>query len=308
MTEPAADTIRAGRRRVRISNSGRVMFPDAGLTKLDLARHYADVAPAMLPHVRQRPLALQSFPQGLSGNGFFLKDAPRHFPDWIARVAVPKREGGTIHHPLANDAAALVYLAGQNAITLHIWTSRADMLERPDRLVFDLDPPAGRRFADVRAAGRELGALLRDLGLAPFAMTTGSRGIHVVTPLRRNQDFEAVRSFARRVALVAAAGSPAALTVEQRLAKRGGRIFIDVGRTAYGQHAVAPYSVRALPGAPVATPLNWEELGNRRLDPQGWTVANIVRRLADHGDPWAEIARHAGSLRAASRNLARHEP
>ena len=305
MNDPGAATIRAGRRRVRISNSGRVMFPDVKLTKLDLARHYADVAPAMLPHVRQRPLALQSFPQGVVGNGFFLKDAPRHFPDWIARVAVPKREGGTIHHLLANNAAALVYLAGQNAITLHIWTSRADMLERPDRLVFDLDPPSGRRFADVRAAARELGALLRDLGLAPFAMTTGSRGIHVVTPLRRNQDYEAVRSFARRVALVAAAGNPAALTVEQRVAKRGGRIFIDVGRTAYGQHAVAPYSVRALPRAPVATPLEWEELDDRRLDPQGWSVANIARRLADRGDPWAAIARHAGSLRAATQDLAR---
>ena len=307
MTDPAEATIRVGRRRVRISNSGRVMFPDVALTKLDLARHYADVAPAMVPHVRQRPLALQSFPQGVAGDGFFLKDVPRHFPDWITRVAVPKREGGTIHHPLANEAAALVYLAGQNAITLHTWTSRADMLERPDRLVFDLDPPSARRFADVRAAGRELGALLRELGLAPFAMTTGSRGIHIVTPLRRNQDFDAVRSFARRIARLAAEGNPAALTVEHRLAKRGERIFIDVGRNAYGQHAVAPYAVRALAGAPVATPLHWEELDNRRLDPQGWSITNIVSRLADHGDPWAAMSRHVGSLHAASQILARHE-
>jgi bifunctional non-homologous end joining protein LigD len=222
-------------------------------------------------------------------------------------VAVPKREGGTIHHPLANEVAALVYLAGQNAITLHTWTSRADMLERPDRLVFDLDPPSARRFADVRAVGRDLGALLRDIGLAPFAMTTGSRGIHIVTPLRRNRDFEAVRSFARRVARLAVGGNPAALTVEHRLANRGERIYIDVGRNAYGQHAVAPYAVRALPGAPVATPLNWEELDDRRLDPQGWSVTNIVARLADHGDPWAPMSRQAGSLRVASENLGRVE-
>jgi bifunctional non-homologous end joining protein LigD len=306
MTESGA-TIRAGRRRVPISSPGRVMFPDVGLTKLDLARHYADVAPAMLPHVRQRPLALQSFPQGVSGDGFFLKDAPRHFPDWIARVAVPKREGGTIHHPLANDAAALVYLAGQNVITLHTWTSRADMLERPDRLVFDLDPPSTRRFADVRAAARELGRLLRDLGLEPFAMTTGSRGLHVVTPLRRTQDFEAVRSFARRVARLAAADNPAALTVEHRLAKRGERIFIDVGRTAYGQHAVAPYAVRALAGAPVATPLRWDELADRSLRPQRWTVGNIGARLADGGDPWAGLTGHARPLGRASRSLGRLE-
>jgi bifunctional non-homologous end joining protein LigD len=307
MTDPGAGTIRAGRRRVPISNSGRMMFPDVGLTKLGLARHYADVAPAMLPHVRQRPLALQSFPQGVPGDGFFLKDVPRHFPGWIARVAVPKREGGTIHHPLANEAAALVYLAGQNVITLHAWTSRADMLERPDRLVFDLDPPSARRFAEVRAVARELGALLRDLRLSPFAMTTGSRGVHIVAPLRRYRDFETARSFARRVARVAAGANPAVLTVEHRLAKRGERIYIDVGRNAYGQHAVAPYSIRALPGAPVATPLYWEELDDRGLDPQGWSVASIGRRLADHGDPWASMSRHARSLRVADRHLARFE-
>lgn len=307
MSDPEAATVRAGRRRVRISNAERVMFPDVALTKLDLARHYAAVAPAMLPHVRRRPLALQSFPQGLSGQGFFLKDAPRHFPDWIATVAVPKREGGTIRHPLAGDAAALAYLAGQNVITLHIWTSRADMLERPDRLVFDLDPPSTRRFADVRAAARELGGLLRDIGLAPFAMTTGSRGLHVVAPLRRNRDFDEVRGFARRVARLLVAGNPAALTVEHRLARRGERIYVDVGRNAYGQHAVAPYAARALPGAPVAAPLSWDELHDRGLKPQRWSVANIVARLEDQGDPWAGISRHAGSVRAASRNLDRLE-
>ncbi|MGH3262578.1 MAG: non-homologous end-joining DNA ligase [Trebonia sp.] len=308
MTDPAARTVRAGRRRVRITNAERIVFPDVGLTKLDLARHYGDVAAVMVPHARQRPLALQSFPRGVSGDGFFLKSVPRHFPDWIATVSVPKREGGRIQHALANDAAALVYLAGQNAITLHTWTSRADRLEHPDRLIFDLDPPPGRRFADVRATARELGRLLRDIGLEPFAMTTGSRGVHVVTPLRRNRDFEAVLPFAQRVASLLAHRNPTRLTVEHRLARRADRIFVDVGRNAYGQHGVAPYSVRALPGAPVATPLHWDELSDRGLRPQRWGIGNIGARLAGGGDPWASLVRHAGSLGPASRELERHEP
>ncbi|MGH2979907.1 MAG: non-homologous end-joining DNA ligase [Solirubrobacterales bacterium] len=300
----SADTVKAGRRKVPITHSDRVLFPDAGLTKLDLARHYAEIAGVMVPHVRRRPLTLHSFPQGVRGDGYFVKDAPQHFPGWIATVAVPKREGGTIHHVLANDGATLAYLAGQNAITLHRWTSRADRLERPDLIVFDLDPST-QRFAEVRAAARALGDLLRDVGLEPFAMTTGSRGLHVVTPVRRTADFDVVHPFARAVAAALVEHDPGVMTVEFRRARRGERIFVDVGRNAYGQHAVAPYAVRALPGAPVATPLRWEELGDRGLDPQGWTVATIGDRLADGGDPWIGMARKARALGPARRALER---
>jgi bifunctional non-homologous end joining protein LigD len=295
-------TVRAGRRSVAISHPDRVLFPEAGLTKLDLARHYAAVGEVMVPHVRDRPLALQSFPQGIGGDGFFLKDAPRHFPGWIATVEVPKREGGTIRQVLANDAATLVYLAGQNAITPHVWTSRADRLERPDRLVIDLDPP-GPDFGAVRAAGRAAGELLRGLGLAPFAMTTGSRGLHVVAPLRRTADYDEVHALAREVAAALVERDPGGLTVEFRRADRGDRIFVDVGRNAYGQHAVAPYAVRSLPEAPVATPLRWEELDDDELAPRRWTVATIGERLAGGGDPWAGIARLARASGPARRAL-----
>jgi bifunctional non-homologous end joining protein LigD len=294
----------AGRRRVRITNAERVIFPGGGLTKLDLARHYAEVAGVMLPHVRQRPLTLHSFPRGIGESGFFVKDAPRHFPDWIATVRVPKREGGTIRQVVARDAATLVYLAGQNAIALHVWPSRADRLEHPDRLVFDLDPSTGR-FAEVRAAARALGELLREIGLTPYAMTTGSRGLHVVTPLRRTADFDAVRAFARGVAEILVEQDPGRLTVEFRRARRGERIFVDVARNAYGQHSVAPYSVRALERAPVATPLRWEELSDRRLDPQGWTIATIGDRIAEGGDQWRGMSGHARGLGPARRALER---
>ncbi|MQA75827.1 MAG: ATP-dependent DNA ligase [Solirubrobacterales bacterium] len=298
------EIVSAGRRKVPISSAGRVLFGAARLTKLDLARYYAGIAEVMVPHVRGRPLALQSFPSGVEGDGYFVKNVPRHFPDWITTVAVPKREGGTIHQVLANDPATLVYLAGQNAITPHVWTSRADRLERPDRVVFDLDP-SRQRFAEVRAAARALGDLLRDLGLEPFAMTTGSRGLHVVVPLRRTAGYDTVHAFARDVAAGLADDDPGALTVEFRRNRRGERIFIDVGRNAYGQHAVAPYAIRARSNAPVATPLRWGELDDRALDPQGWTAVTIRDRVADRGDPWRDIARHARATGPAIRALER---
>ena len=299
-----SDSVTAGRRTIPISHADRVMFPEAGLTKLDLARHYAGVAEVMVPHVRERPLALHSFPHGITEAGFFIKDEPRHFPPWIATAEVPKREGGTIHHVLANDAATLVYLAGQNVITPHVWTSRADLLERPDRLIFDLDPST-TRFDEVRGAARRLEALLREIGLAPFVMTTGSRGLHVTVPLRRTAGFAEVHDFARDVAVALVAMDPDGLTVEFRRESRGERIFVDVNRTAYGQHAVAPYAVRPLPTAPVATPLRWEEVDDPSLDPRGWTIATIGERLSEIGDPWRDIARHARAIGPARRALQR---
>jgi bifunctional non-homologous end joining protein LigD len=289
---------------VVISHADRAVFPDTGFTKLDLARHYADVGPVMVPHVRDRPLALQVFPRGIQEQGHFLKDAPGHFPPWIRTFPVPKREGGTIDQVLANDPATLVYLAGQNAVTPHVWTSRVDRLERPDRVIFDLDPP-GDDFTAVRAAARDAGDLLRDLGLRPFTMTTGSRGLHVVAPLRRTAGFDEVHAFAREAAEALVAADPEGLTVEFRRAKRGDRIFVDVNRNAYGQHAVAPYAMRARAGAPVATPLRWEELDDDGLRPDGWTIATIGARLADGGDPWAGIGRRARDVRAARRALGR---
>jgi bifunctional non-homologous end joining protein LigD len=297
-------TLEASGRSITISHAERVVFPDAGLTKLDLAGYYAKVADAMLPHVRDRPLALESFPQGVEHERYFVKNAPAHYPSWVATTRVPRREGGSIRQVLANDAATLVYLSGQNMVTPHIWTSRADRLERPDRLIFDLDPSV-ERFAEVRAAARDLGGLLRDLGLAPYAMTTGSRGIHVVAALRRTSEHDAVHAFSREIAALLASRSPGALTVEFHRNRRGRRIYIDVARNAYGQHSVAPYAVRGLANAPVATPLRWDELDDRRLGAQRWTIETLPDRLAETGDPWHDIARHATSPGPARRALAR---
>lgn len=293
-----SDSVRAGRRRIAISHPDKVMFPAAGVTKVELAEHYARVAPLMVPLVRDHPVAMQAFPGGVGGPGYFMKNVPDHFPDWIRRVTVAKR-GGSLTHLLANDAATLVYMANQNVITPHVWVSRADRPRQPDRIVFDFDPP-GTRFGDVRAAARAIGELVRDLGLEPFAMTSGSRGIHVVTPIRRGHDSEEVIAFARRVARDLAADDPRRLTTEVRKAKREDRIFIDTGRNAYAQHAVAPYAVRPRENAPVATPLRWEELGDRRLQPDRWTVRTFAKRLHEAGDPWEGFRSAARAIPAPS--------
>jgi bifunctional non-homologous end joining protein LigD len=296
--------ITAGPRKIEISHPERVLFGDAGLTKLDLARYYARIAPVMVRHTRDRPLAMQSFPAGIERDGYFIKDRPRHFPDWVPTAKVPRREGGTITQVLGNNAATFAYLAGQNVITPHVWTSRADRLEQPDRIVFDLDPPPERGFSEVRAAARTLGGLLRELGMNPFAMTTGSRGLHVDVAVRRSAGYGDVHAFARAVADRLVKESPNALTSEIRRQRRGNRIFVDVGRNAYGQHAVAPYAVRPRPGAPVATPLHWEELDDRRLTPDRWTLRSQPDRTEEIGDPWQKITSSATSLQQARRILA----
>ncbi len=294
---PANATVRAGRRTITISHPGKALFQRPAITKLELARHYERVAEAMLPHVRDRPLALEAFPQGTAGHGFFIKAIPKHFPDWIATVEVPKR-GGSLRQVLAQDAATLVYLAGQNVITPHVWLSRTDEPRRPDRLILDLDPSPGVRFAEVRAAARDAGARLGDAGLSTFAMVTGSRGVHVVCPLRRGPTFGAVHRFARTLAEAMVAEDPKHLTLEWRRADRGQRIYVDVNRINYAQHVVAPYGVRAKPRGPVATPIEWDELSDPQLKPDRWTVRSAADRLREQGDAWRGINRRAHKLPA----------
>jgi len=289
------EIIRSGRRRIEITHPEKALFADGGVTKLALARHYEQVAEAMLPHVRDRPLALEVFPEGIEHKGFFVKKIPAHFPAWIDRAEVPKKDGFN-DQVLANHAATLVFLAGQNVITPHVWLSRVGALRQPDRLIIDLDPAPGVEFDNVRAAARETGARLRDAGLVPHAMLTGSRGIHVVCPLRRGPSFEAAHAFARALAEAMVADDPGHLTLEWQRADRGRRIYLDVNRINYAQHAVAPYGVRARPGAPVAMPIHWEELDERDLRPDRYTVGTAHERLRSEGDAWKGIGRQARKL------------
>jgi len=296
-------SLSVGRRTVELSRPDKVLFPDDGLTKSDLADHYLAVADLILPHLKDRPLSLQRFPDGIGEDGFYQKQVPDHFPDWIetATVAV-KGAGGSQRQVVAGDAATLAYLVDQAVVTPHPWLSRAGDLEHPDRMVFDLDPP-GDDFAVVRDAARALRESLEEIGLLAYVMTTGSRGLHVSVPLDRSTGFEAVRDLARRVCERAVRHDPDRLTTETRKDARQGRLFLDYLRNAYGQTAVPPFAVRPRPGAPVAVTLDWDEVGDRSLGPRSYHVRNVRRRLAQKKDPWRDFARHARSAAKAARAL-----
>ncbi|MEU2054310.1 non-homologous end-joining DNA ligase [Streptomyces bungoensis] len=301
-------TIRAGHRTVRIRRPGKVLFPGTAdteeYTKGDLADYYRRVAPYLLPHLRGRPLMLERHPDGLDGPRFMQKNTPEHYPDWITRAEVPK-EGGTVTHVVCDDTATLLHLADQACLTLHRWLSRTDRaggLHHPDRLVFDLDPPGDDDFAAVREAARRLRELLDELGLPCAPMTTGSRGLHLVVPLSGRQNFDEVRRFAHEVAEFAEAAHPDRLTTAVRKAERGDRLYLDVQRNAYAQTAVAPYTVRALPGALVATPLSWEQLDDPGLDARRWSLADAADQART--DPWAALPARGRPLGPARRRLA----
>ena len=296
----AAGSLTLGRRTVILTHPDRLLFPDDGITKRDLAAYHAAMAPHMLPHLRGRPLMLQRFPQGIDGPGFMQKDA-RGLPDWVHRVEV-RKEGGTVTHPVADDAATLVVLANHSCVTLHAWLSRIGHLECPDQIIFDLDP-SGDDLPLVCEAARALRVLLDELELPPYLKTTGSRGLHVVTPLDGRAGFEEVRAFSHDVAAELVARMPGALTVEFRKEKRQGRLFVDTLRSGYAQTAVAPYSVRPLPGAPVAAPLRWEEIDEPGFGIRQHTLRSVPGRVEREGDPWARMGRRARSLRGARRRL-----
>jgi bifunctional non-homologous end joining protein LigD len=287
---------------VEITHPDKLLFPGDGISKADLASYYERVSEWMLPHINFRPVSMQRFPDGIEGKGFFHKDVPDYFPGWVRRVDVPKSRG-TVTHMFVCNSDALVYLVGQNTITPHVWLSRADRVWQPDRMVIDLDPPPGSDFATVRRAARQTGELLRELGFTPFAQVTGSKGIHVWTPLRRRARHDEVRAFAGDLARVLAARHPKELTTEWRKEKRDGRLLVDTARNTYAQTAVPPYAVRPRPGAPVATPIDWEELSDSRLRPDRWTVTNVLRRLGAKGDPWADISSYARGISRARRRV-----
>lgn len=296
-------SVKIGRHLVELTHQDKVLFPKEKITKGDLVAYYQAIAPVMLPYMKDRAVTMHRFPHGIADEGFYQKEIGEYFPAWVKRATVPK-EGGTTTYMVCNNAESLIYLANQLCITPHIWLSRVDKLDFPDRMIFDLDPGSATDFDLVRETALSLHDFLTELGLVPFAMTTGSRGLHVVVPLNRRMAFDEVRLFARDVAnvLVARDGGKN-LTTEMHLNKRRGRLYIDASRNAYAQTGVAPYAVRAKPGAPVATPLTWKEVTSKKLTSQSYTIKNIMKRMHDVGDPWEDLLKSACSLAKARKKL-----
>lgn len=292
---------RIGRHVVEITRPAKVLFPEDGITKRDLIEYYRRIASWILPHLRDRPLALERYPDGIDEPGFFQKAAASYYPAWIRTVTV-KKAGGTVRHVVCDDAATLVYLANQACVTPHVWLSRTDKLEHPDQMMFDLDPSEDG-FEPVKAAAQSLKALLDDLGLPAYLKATGSRGLHVAVPLKRSERFDSVRAFARAVAGVVVSQEPGQWTLEQRKAMRRGRVFVDTNRNAYAQTVAPAYAVRARPGAPVSVPLDWTELSRKDLRPDGVTIRSVFDRLDRVGDLWIDFRRRGVSLSRARQTL-----
>jgi len=287
-----------------ITHPDKVLFPDDGITKGELAEYYEMIAPAMVPHIRGRPITMERFHRGIGEKGFFQKDVSKGFPEWLQRVAVPKK-GGTVNHPIVEDARSLLWLANQNSITLHVWISRVPDLWHPDICVFDLDP-AEEQPDVLRDAALALRNLLGELELDSWVKTSGSKGFHIVVPLDGSADYGEVGRFANAVGSMMVRHDPQHLTQEFSKTDRGGRILVDTGRNAFHATFAAPYAVRAKPGAPVSAPCTWKELEGG-VGPQSFTLRGIAARIGRTGDLWADMLRCKQSLRGAIERIRRHE-
>ena len=280
-----------------ISHPEKVMFPDDGITKGELAQYYSLVAPVMLPHMRGRPVTLERFNKGIGSKGFFQKNTPKGAPEWLERVAVPKKDG-VVNYPVITDERGIMWLANQNCITPHVWTSRVPDLFHPDVCVFDLDPLDDD--ADVlRGATLLLRDLLAELGCASWVKTTGSKGFHIVVPLDGTADSGQVARFGHQVGRALVERDPAHLTQEFYKADRGGRILVDTGRNEFGATYATAYAVRPRAGAPVAAPCTWEEVASGAATPRTFTLRTMARRLDAVGDLWGDMHDQPSALRAS---------
>ena len=277
-----------------ITHPDKVLFPDDGITKGELAAYYEAIAPVMLPHLRGRPVTMERYPAGIGQKGFWQKDVSKGFPDWLERVEVPKKDG-VVHHPVVTDVRSLLWVTNQNTITQHVWTSKLPDLHYPDICVFDLDPSQDD-VAAVRDAAIALRDLLAELGLPSWVKTTGSKGFHIVVPLDGKTPMGRAARFAGAVGAAFVARAPDGLTQEFSKADRNGRIYVDTGRNGYSATFAAAYTVRAKPGAPVSAPCTWEEVERGEVEPRSFTLRNMANRIAQVGDVWADMRRRGRSL------------
>lgn len=323
--------LKVGKHELQVTHEEKILFPISKITKGDLINYYLKIAPVMLPHLKNRPVMMHRFIENIEQEGFFQKNTPDYFPDFIERAKIEKADGEIIEQVMCNNPETLVYIANQLCITPHIWLSKIDKINYPDKLIFDLDPsvimktgigPTGphsgkinlhpsladagpnpeKNFGLVIAGAKKIKKFLENLGLTPFVMTTGSKGLHIVVPIKTENNFEYVKNFARDCAIILEKENPEIFTNGMRKEKRDGKIFLDIYRNSYGQTSVAPYAVRALESAPVATPLDWREV-NKNLTPTKYNIKNIFLRLGKKRDPWENITNYACCLNEARKIL-----
>jgi bifunctional non-homologous end joining protein LigD len=268
---------------IKISHPHKKLFKD--VSKEQLIEYHQRMASRMLPYMKNRPITMERYPDGIDTDGFYMKAKPDYFPDWIKTIDVDKKEGGTLKQIICDSEETLIYLINQGTITCHAWLSSKSHLNQPDRMVFDLDPSTDNDWK-VKKAALTLKAVLDAYDIKSFPMTTGSRGLHVWVPIEPDHDFNQIHKLALSLAKKAVQKAPDLLTIELRKDQRGNKVFIDTLRNAYGQTSVVPYSIRALPQVSIACPLKWKELENRTFKPRRYTIHNIFYRLGQLEAVW----------------------
>lgn len=262
---------------IRLTNADRILFPEVGVTKGEVLRYYESIAPLLLPYLRWRPVTLERMPSGIDGPRFWQKNTPGHYPEWIPRVELSSKLGKPVHYTLVNDVKALLYLVNQGAITFHAFLSTIDRLDRPDLVLFDIDPGAAS-FRDAIWVAKKLREVLAEREFDSMVKTSGKSGLHVFVSWNVRGGYEEAREWAMHVAKDVVVSLPKLATVERLKAKRGDRVYIDVIQNARGHHVVPPYTLRATPKATVSMPLEWDEL-TWRLDPESFNIRSVLKDL-----------------------------
>jgi bifunctional non-homologous end joining protein LigD len=291
--------VMAGGREVRLTNLRKPFWPELGITKGALIQYYADVAPVLLPHIRDRAMVMKRYPNGASGDFFFMKRAPSPRPDWIRTCQIDHGSKGIIDFPVIDDLAALLWVINLGCIDLNQWYARCDGVNQPDYMHFDLDPGEGARFEQVRETATILRDALVQLGMKPVVKTSGSKGLHVYVPIVRGPDQKVVWTFAKALAVELASRSPRLMTSEYRVANRPkGRVLVDYNQNAWGRTLASIYSVRPRPLATVSTPLTWDEV-ERGMAIDDFRIDNVRARIAKVGDLWKPLLQQRGRTNLA---------
>jgi len=294
-----ADTVQAriGGRAVTLTNLRKPFWPEEGLTKRDLLQFYLDIAPLLLPHLRDRAMVMKRYPNGAGGPFFFMKRAPSPRPDWIETCAIEHASKSVIDFPMIQDVAALLWVVNLGCIDLNPWYARCDDTSRPDYLHFDLDPVKGAGFEEVRHTALVLREALDGLKMPSYPKSTGSRGIHVYVPIVRGPTQKQVWGVAKAIAQALAVARPNLITAEYRIAKRpAGRVLVDYNQNAWGRTLASVYSVRPRPRAPVSAPVTWREV-ERGFQIDDFRLDNMAARVRKHGDLWKPLLAGAGRFR-----------
>jgi bifunctional non-homologous end joining protein LigD len=281
--------LKAGARRVKLTNLDKLFWREAGITKRDLLQYYADVAPALLPHLRDRAMVMKRYPNGARGKCFFMKRVPEPHPDWIETCTIEHKSGNVIDFPMVQDLASLLWVVNLGCIDLNQWYARCDDVDRPDYLHFDLDPGPGVTFPRVLEAALVVRDALVALGMAPLVKTTGSKGMHIYVPIVRGPLQKQVWTFAKALAQALAAKHPKLLTAEYRIRNRPkGRVLVDYNQNAWGRTLASIYSVRPTPGATVSTPVTWDDV-ERGIAIDDFDISNVPGRVRELGDLWKPL-------------------